>query len=262
MLARVLARVASGAATHLHVLDQLDVLLHLFLNALRNNTCCAILHDCVCMWVAAVGGGVDMLLALRGIIDADNTDAGGQPSAPPSATAQQAQHGLAKCIKNVCVLLREEHNALLVAPPLLTRSPLERHALARVPLERGPPLERVPIERKPHDRPRPAARVLTQVRAWQVQPSGPDCPLPVEPRVPPVAAASRSRQQPRHRHRHRRALTSPPSPNHRRCRRQSPRAAAADAAIVTRTIPTGYDLLNGICTSGVELLLPRRFFLR
>ena len=147
MLARVLARVASGAATHLHVLDQLDVLLHLFLNALRNNTCCAILHDCVWMWVAAVGGGVDMLLALRGIIDADNTDAGGQPSAPPSATAQQAQHGLAKCIKNVCVLLREEHNALLVAPPLLTRSPLERHALARVPLERGPPAQPSPRTR-------------------------------------------------------------------------------------------------------------------
>jgi hypothetical protein len=147
MLARVLARVASGAATHLHVLDQLDVLLHLFLNALRNNTCCAILHDCVWMWVAAVGGGVDMLLALRGIIDADNTDAGGQPSAPPSATAQQAQHGLAKCMKNVCVLLREEHNALLVAPPLLTRSPLERHALARVPLERGPPAQPSPRTR-------------------------------------------------------------------------------------------------------------------
>ena len=78
MLVRVLARVASGAATHLHVLDQLDVLLHLFLNALRNNTCCAILHDCVWMWVAAVGGGVDMLLALRGIIDADNTGDSGR----------------------------------------------------------------------------------------------------------------------------------------------------------------------------------------
>ena len=36
---------------------------------------------------------------------------------------------------------------------------------------RNPRLERVPIERKPHDRPRPAARVLTQLRAWQVQPS-------------------------------------------------------------------------------------------
>ena len=71
---------------------------------------------------------------------------------------------------------------------------------------------------------------------------------------PPPAAA----QQPRHRHRHRRALTSPASPNHRRCRRQSPRAAAADAVNVIMTIPTGYDLLNGICTSGVELLLTRR----
>ena len=71
---------------------------------------------------------------------------------------------------------------------------------------------------------------------------------------PPPAAA----QQPRHRHRHRRALTSPASPNQRSCRRQSHRAAAADAAIVIMTIPTGYDLLNGICTSGVELLLTRR----
>ena len=99
-------------------------------------------------------------LTYRGIIDADNTDAGGQPSAPPSANAQQAQHGLAKCMKNVCVLLREEHNALLVAPLLLTRSPLERHALARVPLERGPPAQTLASNACPSNASRTTARGL------------------------------------------------------------------------------------------------------